>query len=205
MKKTVICTITMQEKPAPIDHMGEDLSIPGSTRPVVYPVSDYLSQNLNPEDEVTVIMLCKKDPDQNYLRNSRLLQLELDSMCELKCKKILYHAVEIPFNEDANSHAKMILETVKYLPNSTEVLADITYGSKDIPIVLFSVLAFAMKFLHCEVSRILYRRVHFVNGVPQDPVLCDVASLLNLTSVIYALNCQTPDSARTMLENLLAF
>lgn len=205
MKKIIICTITMQEKPAPIFHIGEDRSIQPSLHPVVYSVTDYISQNLKEDDEVKAIMICKEDPKQNYLQNCKLFQKEFQTLCALKCKRITYHTLTTPFDERPSSHMEMAKEIVRLLPNQAEIIADITYGSKDFPIVLFAVLSFAQKFLQCDVSRVLYRRVYFSNNVPQNPVLCDISPLFHLISTIYTLNCPIPDKARNMFERLLSF
>ena len=79
-----------------------------------------------------------------------------------------------------------------------------TYGPKDLPIVLFSALNFAEKFLGCEVDHLIYGQVSFKDGVPTNPQICDMIPLYCLNSVTNAVRAETPDRARQMLKSLLS-
>ena len=81
MKKTVICSITMQENAVPIAHAGEDRSIPASLAPTVYPVVDYLAQTMQDETDVHFILLRKLDPDGRYEKNTDILRAEFAQRC----------------------------------------------------------------------------------------------------------------------------
>lgn len=196
MKKICICNITMQEKLSTTSGTGLDV--------VVYPIIEYLSRTLSANDELNILLLCKADQDQRYLTNIEIFKSEFEQWCEGKCKMPEYKILDIPFAENVENHSRLIKKIAAECEPGASIVCDITYGAKSLPIILFSVLAFATQHLKCTVERVLYRQVYFRNGVPVNPELCDFSSLLHLTSLIYTLNCETPEKAQKMLDTLLS-
>ena len=155
------------------------------------------------EDNLRVILLCKCDPAQFWKKNLQVFENEFKSCCSGKVNSIDYTIIQIPFSEGSNTYARVIRDIVGAIPSDASIYADTTYGSKDLPILLFAALSFATQHLNSKVERILYRRVHFVEDRPNSPVLCDYSSLLNLTSLIYTISCDSTEKARKMLDTLL--
>lgn len=204
MKKTIICNITLQETLSPLPYRGQDASLPDSEAAVVYPVNAFLSQTLAQEDELKLVLLCKKDEEGRAQKNIAAFKSEFSALCGGKYRSVDYQIVEIPFSEQTEFHAGIIRKITAECKENSTIISDITYGTKDLPIVVFAALAFAIQHLHCVVEHILYRQVFFRDGKPTEPVLCNMAPLLSLTSLIYTLNCDSPQSARKMLDILLA-
>lgn len=50
------------------------------------------------------------------------------------------------------------------IDDESHIIADITYGLKDLPIIIFSALGFAERFLGCEIDAIIYGQANFVSG-----------------------------------------
>ena len=203
MQKVVICNVTMQEDPTPLSYIGEDSSIPAASFPVVYPIASYMPHIVTQEDNLRVILLCKCDPAQFWKKNLQVFENEFKSCCSGKVNSIDYTIIQIPFSEGSNTYACIIRDIVGAIPSGASIYADTTYGSKDLPILLFAALSFATQHLNSKVERILYRRVYFVEDRPNSPVLCDYSSLLNLTSLIYTISCDSTEKARKMLDALL--
>ena len=93
---------------------------------------------------------------------------------------------------------------VDEIEDNSHIICDTTYGPKDLPIVLFSVLNFAEKYLKCDIDNILYGQATFVDGKPTDTKLCDMSPLYYLNSVTNTIRCDDPNKAREMLKNLLS-
>ena len=204
MEKNAICSITLQETLRPVPYRGQDASLPDSDQAVVYPINAFLSQTLNEEDELKLVLLCKRDDEGRTARNIKAFQAEFTALCGEKCPTPEYRIVDIPFSEEAELHAEMIRKLTAECEEGASIVCDITYGTKDLPVIVFAALAFAAQHLGCTVEQILYRQVFFRGGVPTEPVLYNMAPLLNLTSLIYTLNCDSPQSARKMLDILLS-
>ena len=196
MKKLCICNITMQEKLSTTSGTGHDA--------VVYPVIEYMSRILSANDNLKILLLCKTDPNQRYLSNIEIFKTEFEQWCGGKCQTPEYKILDIPFAENVENHSNLIKRIATECEPGSSIVCDITYGSKSLPIILFSVLAFATQHLKCTVEMVLYRQVYFRNGVQTNPELCDFSSLLHLTSLIYTLNCETPEKAQKMLDTLLS-
>lgn len=90
------------------------------------------------------------------------------------------------------------------LDTGSHILADITYGPKDLPVVIFAALHFAEKFLDCTVENILYGQASFADGRPVGTRLCDMSPLYCLDSITGLVRCDDPDKARNMLKALLS-
>lgn len=196
MKKICICNITMQEKLSTTSDTDHDAA--------VYPVIEYMSQTLSANDDLKILLLCKTDQDQRYFSNIEIFKAEFEQWCGGKCQPPEYKILDIPFAENVENHSSLIKKIAAECEPGASIVCDITYGAKSLPIILFSVLAFATQHLKCAVEKVLYRQVYFRDGMPTDPELCDFSSLLHLTSLIYTLNCETPEKAQKMLETLLA-
>ena len=69
MKKTVICNITMKEKTNRCVYPCKDRSLPVSDKAVIYPINAFLEKTMQADDEVTALLLVKKDPMGNYQKN----------------------------------------------------------------------------------------------------------------------------------------
>ena len=138
MKKTVICNITMKEKTDRCKYETTDLSLPVSFREVVYPVSAFLEKTLHKDDEVKAIMLVKKDPSGNYQKNAAECVGEILAINENIGAKIEFKMVETAFSEVQEIHEELLGKIVDEIDDGTHIIADITYGPKDLPIVLFT-------------------------------------------------------------------
>ena len=204
MKKTVLCNITMKEKTDRCVYAGRDRSLPVSDRAVVYPINAFLEKTLKAEDEVTAVLLVKKDSAGNYQKNAAAFLEELLAVNEKIGARIEFKTVETDFSEEQSVHEALLGRLVDELEDGTHISADMTYGPKDLPIVLFSALNFAEKFLGCEVDHLIYGQVSFKDGVPTNPQICDMIPLYCLNSVTNAVRAETPDRARQMLKSLLS-
>ena len=60
MKKIIICNIPMREYVANTVYSSEDRSLLVSDKPYRYPINSLLSQAVNAEDDLKIILLIKK-------------------------------------------------------------------------------------------------------------------------------------------------
>ncbi|MCB6358320.1 hypothetical protein LI295_19675, partial [Blautia wexlerae] len=118
---------------------------------------------------------------------------------------ISYTIINSEFEEHQTVHEQLMKEIVAHISDNSRILADITYGPKDLPIVLFTTLSFAEKFLNCTVDNIVYGQASFENGRAVDTKICDMMPLYCLSSVTNTIQCTDPDKARRMFNTLLTF
>ena len=194
----------MKETTDKCKYRTTDLSLPVSAREVVYPVSAFLEKTLNKNDEIKAVMLVKKDPNGNYQKNAADFVKELLEINESIGAKIDFKTVETSFSEEQTVHEELLGKIVEEIEDKTNIIADITYGPKDLPIVLFSAMNFAEKFLECEIENIIYGQAVFKDGKPTDTKICDMVPLYYLNSVTNTIRTEDSTRARQMLKSLLS-
>ena len=203
MKKIIICNIPMKEKLTKCSYVTDDASLKISKREVIYPINAFLSENLKKEDEVKVLLLIKKDKAGNYQKNSAKFIEELLVANEKAGAKIEHKFIETEFVEEQSVHEQLLGRIVDEIEDNSHVIADITYGPKELPIILFSALNFAEKFLGCEIDSIIYGQASFVGDTPTDTKICDMIPLYYLNSVTNTVRCEDSGKARKILKSLL--
>lgn len=204
MKKILFCNIPMKANADKCVYTSEDYSIPVSDTPVTYPVNAFFEKTLTSDDEVKAILLVKKDELGNYKKNVTACIEELMSAAEKSGAKVEYKIIDTDFNEMQATHDKLLLDIVDEFEENSHITADITYGPKDLPIVLFTALNFGEKFFGCEIDNIVYGQANFVDGKPTNTKICDMIPLYYLNSVTNTVNCDSPAKAKEMLKSLLS-
>ncbi len=207
MRKIVFCNIPM--KPAVSIkrdvYTSEDLSIPVAETPVKYPVNAFLEKTLSGEDAVKAVLLVKKDSEGNYKQNISDCIAEMLAAAEKSGARIDYKIIESAFEETQEIHDNLLLNIVDEFEEGAHIISDITFGPKDLPIVLFTAMNFAEKFYNCEIDDIIYGQADFANdGSIKCMRICDMAPLYYLNAVTNTVNCSVPEDAKKMLKSLLS-
>lgn len=205
MRKIIICNVTMKEFVKPMVYESDDKSLCTSRQPVTYPILSCLSGLLSSDDSVKIVLLCKCDPNGNYLRNVERFKKEFSERCGSVVPDPEYRILNTEFDEGKDETEKLLLKLVAECEDGTEIISDTTYGSKTMPVVLLAALSFAVEHLACKVQYVFYGQVYFQNETPTNPRLCNLSYLIYLNSLLNTLRCDAPDKARKALDMLLKF
>ncbi len=205
MRKIIICNVTMKESVIPLVYESDDKSLCISQQPVTYPIFSCLNGLLSADDSVKIVLLCKCDPNGNYLRNIERFRKEFSERCGSVVPDPEYRILNTEFDEDKAETERLLSMLVAECEDGTEIISDTTYGSKTMPVVLLAALMFAVKHLACKVQYVFYGQVYFQNETPTNPRLCNLSYLIYLNSLLHTLQCDTPDKARKALDVLLKF
>lgn len=203
MKKTLICNVKMSVPPRASTYSGGDKSLPASDSKVCYPVTAFLEETLKSGDELHVIMLAKMDSTGQYEQNVALCAKELGGAAAMNGAAFSSETVYSPFEENEQTHGDLMLSIIEKVPEGTTLLVDMTYGPKDLAIVEFSALHFLEDFCNCEIDNILYGHTTFVDGVPTDGKLCDMAALYYISSIMNKVKTDDSERAVKMLKVVL--
>ena len=204
MKKIVICNIPMREQIAKNTFATEDRSLPVSSEEYLYPINSFLSQTMKPDDDIKAILLVKRDGNVFYKKNTEEFKEEIKRANASIGASIECSVIDTDFSQNREVHEQLMGRIVEEIEDGAHILADITYGPKDLPIIIFSALGFAEKFLKCEIDNIIYGKADFVGNEIKKATICDVTSLYLLSSVTNTIKCDDPDKARQMLKSLLS-
>lgn len=202
MKKIIICNIPMRESEEKYTYKNSDLSLKTIETPTYFPINAFLGANLSKDDEVKVLLLTKKDGQEKSKQNIANFIDEFMSLNE-GCK-VEYKIIETDYSELQIVHETLLSKIIDEIEEDSQIYADITYGPKDLPIVIFAALNFAERYLHCDIENILYGKATFVNGKPTQTELCDMVPLYYLNSATNTIRCEDPKKARELLKELLS-
>ena len=205
MRKILICNVAMRESVEPLIYTPDDETMHISNCPVTYPILSCIESLISPGDNVKIVLLCKCDPNKNYVRNIERFKKEFIEQCRDNIEMPEFKVLNTDFDEGKIATEKMLSKIVAECEDEAEIISDITYGSKTMPVVLLAALSFAVKHLACKVQHVFYGQVYFQNDKPTNPRLCDLSYLIYLNSLIYTLRCDSSDKARKALEMLLNF
>lgn len=177
---------------------------------VIFPVNSVLARTMKKSDKIKVVLLSKDDIEGNSAINAGIFQKELNNINRSIGADIEYITLATPFEETRAVHETLLRDMVDKLENGAEIIGDVTYGPKPLPIIMFAVMNFAEKFFSAKIKNIVYGKVDFVDdgsGIgktkPVNPVLYDLTPLYYLNSVTNAMEYKTSEEAVKALDVLL--
>lgn len=205
MKKIVFCNIMMKDK---LDRQRYKVSGNSTIEfdgEVAFPINGVLARTLKKGDDVKVILLKKDDIGGNSGKNTGEFMSELDRINANIGAKIEYKILSTPHDESREVQEKLLKDMVAELETGAAVYADITFGTKSLPIIVFSVLNFAEKFFKAEIKNIVYGKVDFdKDNKAVNPELFDMTALFYLNSIANTMECKDGEAAKKLLDTLLS-
>ena len=205
--KIIITDIPLKKELTAFAYLKDVKGI-SNDREVIFPVNALLQNEMKPNDDVKVIMLAKDDVEGNSAINVGYFQKELNEINREIGAHINYETITTPFVETKDIHERLFKDIINRLDKDCEIYADITYGPKSLPIILFTVLNFAEKYLDAEIKSIAYGKVDFVDDgkgktKPANPTLYDMTSLYYLNAITNSIDYKDSDEALKALDSLL--
>lgn len=205
MKKIVFCDIMMKENVDCFRYEVKGNSTIEYEGEVIFPINGVLARTLKKGDDLKVVLLKKEDIYGNSGNNCGLYISELDKINMGIGAKIQYKILSTPHDESREVQEKLFKEMVEELKEGAAIYADITYGTKSLPIIVFSVLSFAEKFFKAEIKNVVYGKVDFdKENRPINPELFDMTALFYLNSLSNNMECKDGESAKKMLDKILS-
>jgi len=205
MKKIVFCNIMMKERLDRFRYKVSGNSTIEYDGEVIFPINGVLARTLKKGDEVKVVLLKKEDIVGNSGKNTGEFMSELDRISATIGAKIEYKILSTPHDESREIQEKLLKEMVGELVEGAAVYADITFGTKSLPIIVFSVLNFAEKFFKAEIKNIVYGKVDFdKDNNPVKPELFDMTALFYLNSIASTMECKDGAAAKKLLDTILS-
>ena len=204
MKKIIICNIPMKESVDQVVYTSSDRSLRISNRPVRYPINALLETTVSAADDVKVILLSKNDAYSFCQQHTDEFIEEFTQAIASADIEPKFQVIYTKFSQEKPVHEQLMGYLVNEIDENAHILVDITYGPKDLPIVIFAALSFAEKFLNCEIDSIVYGQASFAQGKVVNQKICDMSPLYYLSSVVDMICCNEPHKARKTLDELLS-
>lgn len=205
--KTIIMAFPLNSNPAPTVYQSTDKLLPSSEKAYRFPIAAYLEKNTEQDDEFLLISVFKRAKGELLEKEIGLfneLKQLLSSIVEEQGATIAFEEVYSQYAQGGNIYSNLMKAIVEKIEDEVHLVADITYGTKDIPITIMSVLQFAERLLHCTIDHVIYGDLDYNrprNEEPKKGFLCDVTTLFALSSLASTTYCKTSEQARIMLES----
>ena len=178
---------------------------------IIFPVNSVLAKTMQKGEKVKIVLLSKKDIEGNSKKNEVKFKEELNEINRNIGADIEYVSpIETPFTETRDVHKKIIRDMVATLEDNAEIIGDVTYGPKPLPIIMFAVMNFAEKFFKANIKNIIYGKVDFVDDgsgmgktKPINPVIYDLTPLYYLNNLTKTMSYKSSSDAVKALDSLL--
>lgn len=206
MKKIVFCDLPMRTDLYALRYPVDGNKTIEYDGEVIFPINGVLARIMNGQDDVKVVLLLKDSDGNNNEANVQKFKTELETINLGIGAKISYKIIQTPFEETRKTHEYLYREMIGQLEKGAELIVDITYGPKPLPIIMFSVMNFAERFFGCEIQNIVYGKVDFVSSskIPVNPVIYDLTPLYTLNGLMNEMKYSSAEEAVKALDLILS-
>ena len=177
---------------------------------VVFPVNSVLAKTMKKGEKVKVVLLAKEDIEGNSEMNKQRFEKELNEINSSIGADIEYIPIDTPVKETRDVHKKLIRNMASTLEENAEIIGDVTYGPKPLPIIMFTIMNFAEKFFKANIKNIIYGKVDWIDDgsgtgktKPVNPVIFDLTPLYYLNNLTKTMSYKSSSDAVKALNTLL--
>lgn len=202
--KIVFITIPMKEQVEKLQYPVEGYKALEYEEQVLFPVNAVLAKTMRKGEKVKVVRLMNETGASR--KNAQAFQAELESINQTIGAELSFFDVLEPFEERKETHERRFRKLLDYLEVEAEIIADITFGQKTLPLVLFCVLHFAEKFFNAEIKHIVYGKAEFEKGKIKQGSQCifDLTPLYYLNTLTSAMEAPDGTAAIKTIDTFFA-
>lgn len=170
----------------------------GTERETSFPIILPISQTAQRDELINITLLISENSpvsSANFLRlMTELKELAGDIGFRYDLTEIRIAGEENP--EKQNRVFEALIET---LGDGESIYADITFGHKVIPLIIFTALSFCYKL--CSDTQV--NAVFYADGVGETAELHDISKLFFMESVIHSVSQSVPDDPLSIIKRIL--
>ena len=203
MKKIVFVTLMMADDMHKRHYPVDGNSFIEYSGEVYYAINAVLAKTLKVGDDIKIVLIETKAGDDAGAKNAQLFMNELNEINTCGAS-ITYEVIPSSFLETKDNFKGLYKKLLKILENDAEISADITFGPKALPLMIFSAMQFAEKFFDCSIGNVIYLKSEFKNGKVDEKsqVICDYTPLYMLNSFTNTIESSSGERAVAAIEAL---
>ena len=203
MKKIVFVTLMMADDMHKRHYPVDGNSFIEYSGEVYYAINAVLAKTLKVGDDIKIVLIETKAGDDAGSKNAQLFMNELNEINTCGAS-ITYEVIPSSFLETKDNFKGLYKRLLKILENDAEISADITFGPKALPLMIFSAMQFAEKFFDCSIGNVIYLKSEFKNGKVDEKsqVICDYTPLYMLNSFTNTIESSSGERAVAAIEAL---
>lgn len=201
--KLIISTVPMKKNVTPLHYPVAGNSTIEYEGNVLFPVNAVLAKTLQKQEKAKILFLSTSGGCENYSKeNIERFKTELNIINTGIGADLSWETIEVPFDPQKEVFEQLVSGLISRFTKDCQIIADITYGSKPLPMILFCAMQFAEKFFNASISNIIYGKVEFNReDNPVNPLLYDVTSLVYLNKLIGSMECDNGQIASKILND----
>lgn len=181
MKTTLIYPIRYRFNSTPATYLPGDNEFEiYDSEPVLYPIDHVVAGLVEPANEIEAILVQTCSDERNTDNYVKEAEREIRNKFEGQNRKITFKVIRTPFASNRAELSDVYMKIRASISPNSSIFADLTYGPKYMPLIMFCVLNYAEKFLNCEIQKIYYG---FFEGKKECPsYIVDFTTLYLLNS-----------------------
>ena len=201
MKKIVYINIPFQFSPSEVVYIAKGNKTIQYNNPIYFAINAVMANKLNKGDDVQVVLLEKEHV--NTPKYEQLFKDELGKINEKIGANIEYVSIKTKFEESYEVESELLYKSVLQLEKESEIYADISYGPKTLPFIIFYTLKYAKKVYGANIKMVVYGKVDHNNGTVSNPQIFDETPFFSLDDTLELLNGMNPEEAINLFKVLV--
>ncbi|WP_443738691.1 TM1812 family CRISPR-associated protein [Treponema sp.] len=171
---------------------------------VYYAINAVLAKTMKSDDDVKVILLETKAGEKAGSKNAQLFMNELNEINSKVNANVTYEVIPSDFITSKDKFNDLYLKLIKNFSYEAELYADITFGPKSLPLLIFSAMQFGEKFFDCSIGNVIYLKAEFKNNVLVEgtQLICDYTPLYLLNSFTNTIESSSGEKVIKAVETL---
>ena len=207
MKKIVFVSLMMADDMKKRKYPVEGNAFLEYSSEVYYAINAVLAKTIKADDDIKIILLETKAGDKAGAKNAQLFMNELNGINDENKigAKISYEIIPSDFITSRSKFNDLYLKLIKNFEYEAELYADITFGPKSLPLLIFTAMQFGEKFFDCSIGNVIYLKAEFQNNVIVEgtQLICDYTPLYLLNSFNNTIETSTGEKAIDAVKVLL--
>jgi len=207
MKKIVFVSLMMADAMNKRKYPVEGNTFIEYSGEVYYAINAVLAKTMRAEDDIKIILLETKAGDKAGAKNAQLFMNELNAINDENKigAKISYEIIPSDFITSRSKFNDLYLKLIKNFEYEAELYADITFGPKSLPLLIFTAMQFGEKFYDCSIGNVIYLKAEFKNNVLVEgtQLICDYTPLYLLNSFNNTIETTSGEKAIDAVKVLL--
>lgn len=123
---------------------------------VCFPMNHIVRNLVSKDDDVDILLIKTESASRNTDSNVIQAKEEITNILNGYCRSLNFKTINAPYASSPKELGQIYLDTCGMIAPESRIHADLTFGAKYMPLILFCVLNYAEKYLDCDVSHILY-------------------------------------------------
>lgn len=149
-------------------------------------------------DTVNVTLIITEN-SEGTRSNFLTLMMELKKLAQERGFRYELTEIRITGEETPEKQKRVFEALIETIGDDEEIFADITFGNKALPLVIFTALSYGYKLRrNTEIKTVFYAELEY-----DEPKLHDISTFFHMESVIHSVSRSVPDEPLSIIKRIL--